>query len=112
MRSGNETPVCVQEDESVAESPAEDKAVGREDAVYGAGIFLGALLLFQVELILGKRVLPWFGGTPAVWTACLLVFQLLLVAGYTYAGVLAVRLRARHQGLAHLVALGSSLLLL
>ena len=109
---GSETLVCVQEDESVAESPAEDKSVGRGDVVYGAAIFLGALLLFQVELILGKRVLPWFGGTPAVWTACLLVFQLLLLAGYSYARLFAVKLRARYQGLAHLVALGSSLFLL
>jgi hypothetical protein len=63
-------------------------------------------------LILGKRVLPWFGGTPAVWTACLLVFQLLLLAGYAYARLLAVKLRTRYQGLAHIVALGSSLVLL
>jgi hypothetical protein len=112
MGSGSETLVCVQEDESVAENSTRDKSVGKGDAVYGAAIFLGALLLFQVELILGKRVLPWFGGTPAVWTACLLVFQLLLLAGYAYARLLAVKLPTRYQGLAHIVALGSSLVLL
>ena len=80
--------------------------------VYGAAIFLGAFLLFQVELILGKLILPWFGGTPAVWTACLLVFQLLLLAGYSYARLFAFKLSARSQGSAHLLALGGSLLLL
>ena len=42
---------------------------------------LGALLLFQVQLVLGKQLLPWFGGTSAVWTTCLLFFQAALLAG-------------------------------
>ncbi len=52
---------------------------------YGATIFLGAFLLFEVELIVGKLALPWFGGTPSVWTVCLLFFQTALLAGYAYA---------------------------
>src|SRR5262249_46649839 len=84
----------------------------RSHAAYGWAIFLGACLLFQVELILGKLVLPWFGGTPAVWTACLLVFQVLLLAGYAYARLFAFRLSVRNQGLFHLGVLGSSMLLL
>jgi hypothetical protein len=112
MPAGTETLDYIDESASAAGNPAKSPSIGRWEAVYGAAIFLGAFLLFQVELILGKRVLPLFGGTPAVWTACLLVFQLLLLAGYSYARFFALTLRAKYQGLAHLVALGSSLVLL
>src|SRR5205809_159714 len=47
--------------------------------------FLGAFLLFQVQPLVGKAVLPWYGGAPAVWTTALLFFQLMLVAGYAWA---------------------------
>jgi hypothetical protein len=112
MPEGSETLVCVQEERSAREAPAEGRPHARSGVIYGCAIFLGAYLLFQVELILGKLVLPWFGGTPAVWTACLLVFQVLLLAGYAYARLFAFRLSARNQGLVHLGVLGSSLLLL
>jgi hypothetical protein len=56
-------------------------------------VFLSAFLLFWTQLILGKFLLPWFGGTPAVWTACMLFFQVLLLAGYLYAHLLTTRLR-------------------
>ncbi len=48
-------------------------------------IFLGAVLLFQVQPIISKTILPWFGGSPAVWTTCMLFFQVALLAGYAYA---------------------------
>jgi hypothetical protein len=48
-------------------------------------IFLGAFLLFQVQPIISKMILPWFGGGPAVWTTCMLFFQSLLLFGYAYA---------------------------
>ena len=48
-------------------------------------ITLSAFLLFQVQPIIGKFILPWFGGSPAVWTTCMLFFQCLLFAGYAYA---------------------------
>ncbi len=48
-------------------------------------IFLSAFLLFQVQPIMGRFILPWFGGTPAVWSVCLLFFQAMLLAGYGYA---------------------------
>ncbi len=48
-------------------------------------IFLGAFLLFQVQPVVSKMILPWFGGGPAVWSTCLLFFQVLLLAGYAYA---------------------------
>lgn len=48
-------------------------------------IFLSAFLLFQVQPIMGRFILPWFGGTPAVWSVCLLFFEAALLAGYAYA---------------------------
>jgi hypothetical protein len=73
-------------------------------------IFLSAFLLFMVQLMLGKRILPWFGGTPAVWTTCMLFFQVTLLAGYGYAHALGQKLGARKQAVVHLgllvVALG------
>ena len=54
-------------------------------ATLAATSFLGAFLLFQIQPILSKSILPWFGGGPAVWTACLLFFQTVLLAGYAYA---------------------------
>src|SRR2546426_608305 len=64
-------------------------------------IFLSAFLLFQVQLLLGKQILPLFGGAPAVWTACLLVFQLLLLAGYAYAHGIAAGLSLSRQSIVH-----------
>ena len=68
-------------------------------------IFLSAFLLFQVQPLIGKIVLPWFGGTPAVWTTCMLFFQVLLLGGYAYAHWLTARLSPRRQGRVHLVLL-------
>src|SRR6202790_4010908 len=53
--------------------------------VYAATIFASAFLLFQVQPIISKAILPWFGGSPAVWTTAMLFFQTLLFAGYAYA---------------------------
>ncbi len=52
---------------------------------YALTIFLSAFLLFQVQPLMGKYLLPWFGGAPAVWTTCMLFFQVLLLGGYAYA---------------------------
>ena len=52
---------------------------------YAATIFLSAFLLFQVQPLVSKYILPWFGGSPAVWTTCMLFFQTLLFGGYAYA---------------------------
>jgi len=75
-------------------------------------IFLSAFLLFQVQPMLGKFILPWFGGGPSVWSACLLFFQLLLLGGYLYAHGLSSRLKPRTQVCVHLGLLGVSLLFL
>lgn len=68
---------------------------------YGATIFLSAFLLFQVQLLIGKYILPFFGGAPAVWNVCLLFFQVLLLMGYAYAHFLAGNPRLRVQGRVH-----------
>jgi SAM-dependent methyltransferase len=60
--------------------------------LYAATIFLSAFLLFQVQPLIAKVILPWFGGSAAVWTICMLFFQLLLLAGYIYSHAY-VRLR-------------------
>lgn len=75
---------------------------------FAATIFLSAFLLFQVQPLLGKYVLPWFGGGPGVWTACMLLFQVLLLAGYAYAHFTTSRLSRRRQAVLHLVLLASS----
>src|SRR5438270_12004125 len=77
-------------------------------SLYGFAIFWGAFLLFQVQLILGKYALPWFGGAPAVWTTCMLFFQLLLLGGYFYSHVVS-KLSLRRQAIVHISLLGLSL---
>ncbi|HKW33469.1 MAG TPA: fused MFS/spermidine synthase [Candidatus Acidoferrum sp.] len=77
-----------------------------------ATIFLSALLLFQVEPLIGKIILPWFGGVAAVWTVCLLFFQVVLLLGYLYAHLLTRRFRQRTQGWIHIAVLATSLLVL
>src|SRR5437764_12241632 len=68
---------------------------------YPLAVFLGAFLLFLVQPMAGKRVLPRFGGGPSVWTACMLFFQLLLLGGYAYAHAISSRLSRRAQGWLH-----------
>src|SRR5258706_12614850 len=60
--------------------------------LYAVTIFLSAFLLFQVQPLIAKLILPWFGGSAAVWTTCMLFFQVLLLAGYVYSHAY-VRLR-------------------
>jgi hypothetical protein len=79
---------------------------------YAATIFLSALLLFQIQPLVGKQILPWFGGSPAVWTVCLLFFQTLLLAGYAYAHVSHRWLRPRNQALLHIALLAAAAMLL
>ncbi|HSG43688.1 MAG TPA: fused MFS/spermidine synthase [Anaerolineales bacterium] len=53
--------------------------------IFSVSIFLSAFLLFQIQPMIGKVILPWFGGTPAVWSTVMLFFQILLTGGYAYA---------------------------
>ncbi|MFN3198256.1 MAG: spermidine synthase [Bradymonadia bacterium] len=75
-------------------------------------IFLGACLVFIVQPMLGRFILPWFGGSPAVWTACMLFFQVLLLGGYAYAYGLARFANLKRQALIHLGVLLLSLVVL
>lgn len=75
-------------------------------------IFLGAFLLFQVQPILGRFILPWFGGGAGVWTVCMLFFQMALLAGYAYAHLLSKKVAPKQQMLVHLVMIALSLLFL
>ena len=70
-----------------------------------ACVFLAAYLLFQIEPLIGKYILPWFGGSPAVWTTCVLFFQLLVFAGYAYAHLSLHYFSAKNQSLIHLILL-------
>ncbi len=84
-----------------------------QGAPYALTVFLSAFLLFEVQPFIAKYILPWFGGAPAVWTTCMLFFQVLLLGGYAYAHLLNSRLAPRLQMWVHLwVLLASTLLLL
>ncbi len=72
-------------------------------------ILLSAFLLFLVQPIIAKQILPWFGGTSAVWSTCLVFFQVLLLAGYTYAHLATRRLSPRAQSRLHVALLAVSL---
>ena len=65
------------------------------------GIFVSAFLLFQVQPVIARYILPWFGGSPAVWTTCMLFFQVGLLAGYYYAHLLATRVARQRQAIVH-----------
>lgn len=75
-------------------------------------IFLSAFLLFQMQPIIARYILPWYGGSPAVWTACMMFFQVALLFGYLYAHLLANYVPVKRQPILHVSCLSLSLLLL
>ena len=81
-------------------------------AIYALTIFTGAFLLFQVQPLIGKYILPWFGGGPGVWTTSMLFFQVLLLGGYAYAHFISRWLKPRRQAILHLALLAGALALL
>ncbi len=83
----------------------------RERLPFQIATFVSALLVFLVQPILARQLLPWFGGTPAVWTACLLFFQLARTAGYLYAHLLS-RFPVKWQTGSHIVLLLGALVTL
>ncbi len=70
-----------------------------------ATVLVSAFLLFQVQPMVSKMILPWFGGSPAVWTTCMLFFQVFLLAGYAYAHLLDRLPGTKWQGVIHLALL-------
>ncbi|NWG34737.1 MAG: fused MFS/spermidine synthase [Chloroflexi bacterium] len=77
--------------------------------VFGVSAFLSAFLLFQIQPMIGKVILPWFGGAPAVWSAAMLFFQVLLTGGYAYAYWL---MRRKRQAVVHVFLLALALIVL
>jgi hypothetical protein len=77
-----------------------------------ATVFLSAFLLFLIEPLFAKLILPWFGGAAAVWATCLVFFQCALLLGYFYADVLSRRFAPSRQSFVHIALLLASLLFL
>jgi len=75
-------------------------------------IFLSAFLLFQLQPIIARYILPWYGGSATIWTACMMFFQVALLLGYLYAHLLASHVPPKRQAGLHLALLALSLLLL
>jgi hypothetical protein len=80
--------------------------------VFACTAALSAFLLFLVQPLIAKPILPLLGGSPSVWNTCMVTFQLLLLLGYSYAYASSRFLTVRRQSLLHLALFGASLLLL
>ncbi len=80
--------------------------------LFAVTIFGSAFLLFQVQPLISRFILPWFGGSPAVWSTCMLFFQVVLFAGYLYAHLTSTKLSPRWQAIVHAcLLLGAAMLL-
>jgi hypothetical protein len=97
---------------TASEPPRSTDSVRGSILLLGLTVFLSAFLLFQVQPIIARYILPWFGSTPGVWTTSLLFFQVTLLVGYAYAHFIVVRFTWPKQALVHSVLLGVTLLAL
>ena len=106
------TAIAPQKSENLpVELPSRSRSTASQ-SLFAVAIFLGAYLLFSVQLLLGKYILPWFGGTAGVWATCLFFFQTTLLAGYAYAHGSVGRFSLRAQSLIHVAVISGSLLLM
>ncbi|MBM0105670.1 fused MFS/spermidine synthase [Steroidobacter sp. S1-65] len=80
--------------------------------LYAVTVIVGACLLFLVQPLIAKIILPWFGGTSSVWSAALVFFQACVLAGYSYAHWLTTRISPRRQSLIHVALLLGSCLMM
>lgn len=80
--------------------------------LFAGTIFTSAFSLFLVQPLIAKQILPWFGGSAAVWAICMVFFQAALLAGYAYSDWISRRLRPRRQVLLHVPLLAASLVFL
>lgn len=80
--------------------------------LFAGTIFASAFSLFLVQPLIAKQILPWFGGSAAVWAVCMVFFQMTLLAGYAYSDMLASRLSPRMQLGIHGMLLAASLIFL
>ncbi len=78
--------------------------------LHAAAIFLGSFLLFLVQPLVARQMLPWFGGAASVWTVCMVFFQIALLAGYGYAHLVIRYLAPKPRAVLHLALLTLSLL--
>ena len=80
--------------------------------LFAVTIFASAFLLFQVQPLISKFILPWFGGSPAVWSTCMLFFQVVLFGGYVYAHLTTQYLSPKKQAILHIgLLIGAACLL-
>src|SRR5436853_1811435 len=94
-------------------TPAADAAALRfASALFAATLFASALLLFAVQPMFTKTVLPMLGGAPAVWSVAMVFFQAALLIGYAYAHLLARMLNVAQGALVHLAVLAAAALTL
>jgi hypothetical protein len=101
--------------EALATNALAERARPRRDFLalnFAFTILLSAFLLFQIQPLISKFILPWFGGSPSVWTTCMLFFQVVLFCGYTYAHLLIRFLAPRRQAQVHGALLCLALVLL
>ena len=77
-------------------------------SLFAGTIFSSAFLLFLVQPLIAKQILPWFGGSAAVWSVCMVFFQVVLLAGYAYSDWLTKR-PPRAQAIIHSTLLVASL---
>jgi hypothetical protein len=77
---------------------------------FAVTLFVSAALLFMVQPMIGRLVLPLVGGSPAAWNTCMVFFQALLLAGYAYAHAITSRLNSRRQIAVHAAILGVAIL--
>ena len=77
--------------------------------LFASTVFTSAFLLFLVQPVIAKQILPWFGGNASVWTVCMVFFQLLLLGGYAYADALVRKCAPRTQAILHSALLAVSL---
>lgn len=80
--------------------------------MFAATIFSSAFLLFLVQPLISKYILPWFGGSAAVWATCMVFFQVVLMAGYAYSDWITRHLKPPHQITLHVTLLSVSLIFL
>ena len=78
--------------------------------LYALTIFVSAFLLFQIQPVITRAILPWFGGSAAVWTVCLLFFQVTLLLGYFYSHCVITYLKPKNQKILHITLLVISLI--
>src|ERR1700693_6163546 len=76
--------------------------------LFAITIFLSAFLLFQVQPMIAKLILPWFGGSAAVWVTCMLFFQIALLLGYGYAHIIVRYVPPQRQAIVHIALLALS----